>query len=99
MNLCTIEFPLCCYRTISEKVYRGLLHKKTLHFKRPYRATTAIPTGIAVTLADLMFAVNTGKARFAGTCIAALASVHASCSVFAWSVVSAVVQICKDTRS
>lgn len=65
MNLRTIEFPLRCYRTISEKVYWGLLHTKTLHLKSPYRATTAIPTGIAVTLADLMFAVNTGKARFA----------------------------------
>lgn len=98
MNLCTIEFPLCCYKTISEKVYWGLLHTKTLHLKCPYRATTAVPTGIAVTLADLMFAVNAGKARFARTRIAALAGVHASCSIFAWFVVSTVVQICKDTR-
>jgi len=99
MNLCTIEFPLCCYRTISEKVYRGLLHAETLHLKCPYRAATAIPTGIAVALADLVFAVDAGKARFARTRVAALASVHACCSVFARSVVSAVVQICKDTRS
>lgn len=99
MNLCTIEFPLCCYRTSSEKIHRGLLHTKALHLKCPYRAATAIPTGIAVALADLVFAVDAGKAGFARTRVAALASVHASCSIFAWSVVSAVVQICKNTGS
>lgn len=99
MNLCPIEFPLCCYRTISEKVHQGLLPTKALHLKCPYRATAAIPAGIAVTLADLVLAVDAGEAGFARTRVAALASVHASCSIFAWPVVSAVVQICKDTRS
>lgn len=65
MNLGTIEFPLCCYRTISEKVYWGLLHTKASRLKCPYRATAAIPTRIAVTLTDLMLTVNTGEARFA----------------------------------
>lgn len=99
MNPRPIEFPFCCYRAIAGKVHRGLLHTKALHLKCPYRATAAVPTGIAVTLADLVFAVDAGEAGFARARVAALASVHASCPIFAWPVVSAVVQICKDTRS
>lgn len=48
--------------TVSAIVARGAQAVITiLHI----RATAAIPAGIAVTLADLMFAVNAGEARFA----------------------------------
>lgn len=48
--------------TVSSIVARGAEAVITI---LQIRATTTVPTGIAVTLADLMFAVNTGKARFA----------------------------------
>lgn len=76
--------------TVSAIVARGAQAVITvLHI----RATATVPTGIAVALADLVFAVDAGEAGFARARVAALASVHASCSIFAWPVVSAVVQI------
>lgn len=90
------QIPIMLLQNRFWKGTPGLLHAEALLWKCPYRAATTVPARIAVTLADLVLAVDAGEAGFARARVAALASVHASCSIFAWPVVSAVVQICKN---
>lgn len=53
----------------------------------------AIPTGVAVTLAEFQLAVHTSVARAAGAGVTPLPAVGTRGSILAWGVVGAVIEI------
>lgn len=52
-----------------------------------------IPTGVAVTLAEFQLTVHTSVARAAGAGVTPLPAVGTRCSILAWGVVGAVIEI------
>lgn len=72
------------------------------HLRRPnntYSAASSVATGVSSTFIDLDLTAGPSEARLAGTGVAALTSVATSGSIHTGLVVSAVVEIWKDTAA
>lgn len=67
--------------------------------RRSYRAASSVATGVSSTFVDLDLTAGASEPRPAGTGVAALTRVATSGSIHAGLVVSAVVEIWKDTAA